>query len=89
MSSDTTSLKLHDGHFYERMFKARTTQGYSRKEIEQLTEGKCRARTLMDWETNPESQPRLGEGLRSAAEILGVTVTWLFWGDQNGKDPRE
>ena len=91
MPSGVPTLQVHDGHFAERLFQARRAQGYSREEIEQLTEKAITARSLMRWETNPETQPRLGVGMRRLAEILGVTLPWLFWGDKgaNGKDARE
>lgn len=87
----TSSLAVHDGQFSERLFRARAAQGYSRKEIEELTEGEVPLRTLMDWETKPDLQPRLGVGIRRVAEILGVTLPWLFWGEEstNGRDPNE
>jgi transcriptional regulator with XRE-family HTH domain len=89
MPSGIPTLQIHDGKFGERLFQARRRQGYSREELQELTG--VPARSIWRWETQPDVQPHLGKALRKLAEILGVSLDWLFTGEEsnNGREPHE
>jgi hypothetical protein len=74
--------KVHDGRFSERLFRSRTRIGYTRKEVIELVDGKVSLRAYASWENEPDVQPRLGPGIRAVAEVLGVTVGFLLWGEE-------
>jgi transcriptional regulator with XRE-family HTH domain len=75
-------LQLHDGGFSERLFHARARAGYTRKEVVELTQKAVSHRTLASWENDPDIKPRLGPGIRAVAEVLGVSIGFLLWGEE-------
>lgn len=69
--------------FGERVAYARREIGYTREDVQTLTNGLISVRSLFDWE-HENRYPRLGQRLRALADVLNVPLVWLLRGDARG-----
>ena len=68
-----------DDQFPERLRERRLLFGFSKRDLAALTAGRVTERTLWNWESG-QKKPRLDDGFRIVARLLGVTPGWLGWG---------
>jgi XRE family transcriptional regulator, fatty acid utilization regulator len=76
----------HDGLFGQRLRQRRLLKGWRQVDLaREAGMSKSGERSIQDWERG-FSSPRVGGRIVRVAEVLGVEMQWLLWGEEEPPD---